>query len=100
MNMIRQSKIFTKWLAGLKDQVAKERVFARIRSAKMGNFGDHRFVVDGIWEMRIHYGAGYRLYYAQEGSSIYLLLMGGDKQSQSRDIEKAQDLWDTVKKRK
>ena len=79
MNTINQTRIFVDWLDRLKDQIAKKRIVARIRLAENGNFGDHHFCGDGVWEMRIHYGSGYRLYYAQEGSTIYLLLMGGDK---------------------
>ena len=93
MNTIRQTQVFTDWLAGLRDQIAGKRVVARIRLAELGNFGDHHFIADGVWEMRIHYGPGYRLYYAQEGSTVYLLLVGGDKQTQGRDIEKAKALW-------
>lgn len=96
--MIKQTQVFADWLAGLRDQTAKKRVVARIRLAELGNFGDHHSLVDGIWEMRIHHGPGYRLYYAQEGSAVYLLLVGGDKQTQSRDIEKAKALWNEVKK--
>lgn len=96
--MIKQTQVFADWLTGLRDQTAKKRVVARIRLAELGNFGDHHSLVDGIWEMRIHHGPGYRLYYAQEGSAVYLLLVGGDKQTQSRDIEKAKALWNEVKK--
>lgn len=98
MNTINQTRVFVDWLERLKDQIAKQRIVARIRLAENGSFGDHHFCADGVWEMRIHYGPGYRLYYAQEGSTIYLLLMGGDKQTQHRDIEKAKDLWEACKK--
>lgn len=98
MNTVRQTRIFTDWLAGLRNQTAQKRIAARLRMAETGNFGDHRFVADGVWEMRIHYASGYRLYYAQEGASIYLLLVGGDKQTQDRDIEKAVALWNAMKK--
>ncbi len=100
MNTVQRTRIFENWFAELKNRTAKERVLTRIRLAEAGNFGDHHFVADGIWEMRIHYGPGYRLYYAREGSSIYLLLMGGDKQTQNRDIEKAKVIWDALKKGK
>jgi putative addiction module killer protein len=98
MNIINQTQVFTDWLARLKDQIAKKRIVARIRLAENGSFGDHHFCADGVWEMRIHCGPGYRLYYAQEGSTVYLLLIGGDKQSQDRDIEKAKDLWKSYSK--
>lgn len=98
MNTINQTQVFVDWLARLKDRIAQKRIVARIRLAENGSFGDHQFCRDGIWEMRIHYGPGYRLYYAQEGGAIYLLLVGGDKQTQGRDIEKAKDLWEACKK--
>lgn len=98
MNTINQTQVFADWLARLKDQIAKKRIVARIRLAENDSFGDHHFCADGVWEMRIHYGPGYRLYYAQEDSAIYLLLVGGDKQTQGRDIEKARDLWEAYKK--
>lgn len=89
---------FRRLVGSVKRPDSKKRILARIRLAENGSFGDHHFYADGIWEMRIHYGPGYRLYYAQESSAIYLLLVGGDKQTQDRDIEKAKDLWDTYKK--
>lgn len=98
MNTINQTQVFVDWLARLKDMTAKRRVVARIRLAENGSFGDHHFYGDGIWEMRIHYGPGYRIYYAQEGSTLYLLLAGGDKQAQRRDAQKAKDLWEACKK--
>jgi putative addiction module killer protein len=83
------SDVFRRWLGGLRDQRAKARIAARIRAATFGNFGDVEPVGDGIFEMRIHDGPGYRLYYVRRGEAIYLLLVGGDKSSQSRDIRKA-----------
>jgi len=93
MNKINHTQAFDAWLLELKDIRAKRIIFRRINNAVDGNFGDHHFLRGGVWEMRIHYGPGYRLYYAQEGSMIYLLLVGGDKQTQSRDIEKAVAMW-------
>ncbi|MGD9563200.1 MAG: type II toxin-antitoxin system RelE/ParE family toxin [Pyrinomonadaceae bacterium] len=69
--------------------MAKARVLARVRSAEAGNFGDCEPVGEGISEMRIHFGPGYRLYYCRRGKLIYLLLCGGDKSSQKRDIRAA-----------
>ena len=60
---------------------------------ELGNFGDSKSIGDGVAELRIHFGSGYRVYYAKEGTSIYLLLCGGDKSSQSRDIKQAKALW-------
>ena len=80
---------FDAWLKALRDPVAKGRVIARIRSAEAGNFGDCRHVGDGVSEMRIHVGPGYRLYYCRRGEAVYLLLCGGDKSSQQCDIGQA-----------
>lgn len=83
---------FDRWMRVLKDDVAKARIIARIRSAEGGNFGDTKPVGDGISEMRIHVGPGYRLYYCRRGSAIYLLLCGGDKSTQSKDIRAAKGI--------
>ncbi len=98
MNTIKQTQLFIDWLDRLKDQTVKKRIVARIRLAENGSFGDHHFYADGVWEMRIHYGPGYRLYYAQESSTIYLLLAGGNKKTQEQDIERAIDIWEACKK--
>ena len=63
----------------------------RIERVKLGNFGDHRFCRDGVWELRIDVGQGYRVYYAQAGQTLVLLLCGGDKRTQSADIDRAAD---------
>lgn len=76
----------------MRDPIAKARIIARIRSAEQGNFGDCEPVGDGISEMRIHVGPGYRLYYCRRGDVIYLLLCGGDKSTQPRDIRQAKAL--------
>ncbi|MBK1735827.1 addiction module protein [Halorhodospira abdelmalekii] len=83
---------FDKWLKKLRDPVGKARIVARIRSAEGGNFGDCESVGRRVSEMRIHYGPGYRVYYSREGETIYLLLCGGDKSTQSKDIAKASEL--------
>jgi probable addiction module antidote protein/putative addiction module killer protein len=77
------------WLSHLPDQKAKARILARLTSATFGNFGDCEPVGEGVSEMRIHVGAGYRIYYTRTGSTIYVLLAGGVKASQTRDIVKA-----------
>lgn len=83
---------FDAWLKALRDPIAKARVIARIRSAEAGSFGDCAPVGDGISEMRIHVGPGYRLYYCRRGEITYLLLCAGDKSTQPRDIRTAKDL--------
>jgi len=94
---LHQTDTFGKWLAGLKDKKAKARVIARLESARLGNLGDCKSVGGGISEMRIHVGAGYRLYFAQRRKVVLLLLCGGSKGSQSRDIERAKRLLSGIK---
>ncbi len=84
-----RSEEFDAWLAGLRDHVGRARIAQRIRSAEAGNFGDCEPVGEGVSEMRIHTGPGYRLYYTQRGAVMYWLLMGGDKSTQQRDIRSA-----------
>ena len=79
----------TAWFSSLRDKMAAKRVQARIRRAELGNFGDCEPVGAGVSEMRIHVGPGYRAYYTRRGAVIYLLLLGGDKSSQKRDIKRA-----------
>jgi putative addiction module killer protein len=89
MIQIEVTEVFDKWLKGLRDLQAKERVFARIRRLQEGNPGDVKPVGGGVSEMRINYGPGYRLYFVQRGNTLIILLCGGDKSSQSQDIAKA-----------
>lgn len=79
MNTIHATRAYKNWLRRLHDQLARERILNRVRRAELGNFGDCRSLGDGVFEMRIHYAAGYRVYFAQEGDALYLLLIGGDK---------------------
>ncbi|MBN6074037.1 type II toxin-antitoxin system RelE/ParE family toxin [Aggregatibacter actinomycetemcomitans] len=97
MFIIEQTNIFVKWFKSLKDPLAKISILKRIERAEMGNFGDYKSVGNGIYEMRITTGAGYRVYYAQKGDVIYLLLNGGNKSTQQADIEKAKLIWEEVK---
>lgn len=87
-----RTKEFDNWLSALKDAIGKARVVQRIRSAELGNFSDAAPVGEGVSELRIHVGPGYRVYYTRRGELVYLLLVGGDKSSQSRDIRHAQRL--------
>jgi putative addiction module killer protein len=73
----------------LKDKQAIARITARIRSFELGNMGDCKPIKGGVWELRVHFGAGYRIYYTQQGQLTYFLLIGGSKSSQPRDIEAA-----------
>ena len=90
---IRRTDEFAKWLKRLKDLNAKSRINLRIRRISLtGNLGDHKSVGDGVYELRLDYGPGYRLYFAQREKEIILLLIGGNKSSQQRDIRKAKEL--------
>jgi putative addiction module killer protein len=86
---ILKSQVFNAWLAALKDRRAIARIAVRIRRLSLGNRGDVRPVGSGVCELRIDYGPGYRVYYKQRGSTLVLLLCGGDKRSQASDIRKA-----------
>ncbi len=85
----RKTYVFAKWLDGLKDIQARSRILARIDRLADGNPGDVKSVGAGISEMRINYGAGYRVYYFMRGRELIILLAGGDKSSQSKDIKTA-----------
>lgn len=92
MNSIQTTEVFDDWLAGLKDRQAVRRVQVRIDRAEDGNFGDCEPVGEGVSEMRIHYGSGYRVYFVQRGIEIVILLAGGNKSTQSKDIKAALEL--------
>ncbi len=89
---IRKTEIFTKWIDGLRDASARARILVRIERLVEGNPGDVRPVGEGVSEMRIDYGPGYRVYYKKQGSKLVILLAGGDKRSQARDIKNALNL--------
>ena len=92
MLRFEKTEEFERWLKNLRDDRATLRVLSRLDSASHGNFGDCAPVGEGVSEMRIHYGPGYRLYYKRIGDVVYLLLLGGDKSSQKRDIKSAIEL--------
>jgi putative addiction module killer protein len=93
MTEIKQTRQYEDWYNGLNDSAVRARVALRLKRIKeYDHFGDVKPVGDGIFEMRIHFGKGYRIYYRAIGDTIILLLVGGDKSSQSRDIEKARIL--------
>ncbi len=91
--------LFAKWLDRLKDRKAQSRVAARLIRLKNGNFGDCKPVGDGVWELRVDWGPGYRVYYALEGSRVVLLCDGGDKRTQSADIARAISRWNEWQER-
>ena len=89
MNTVVRTADFDRWLAKLKDSRGKARIIERIRSAERGNFGDCASVDSGVSEMRIQFGPGYRIYFCRTGDVVYVLLCGGTKRKQRRDIAKA-----------
>lgn len=89
VNTLVRTAEFAEWLRQLKDVKGKARILARLDAAEMGNFGDCEPVGDGVSEMRIHTGPGYRVYFARHARVVYVLLLGGDKSTQKRDIKRA-----------
>jgi putative addiction module killer protein len=87
------------WLNDLRDLRARIAILRRIDRVELGNFGDHKSVGGGVSELRIDVGPGYRVYYAQSGNTLVLLLLGGDKRSQQSDIERAISCWDDWQRR-
>jgi putative addiction module killer protein len=86
---VRQTTVFSEWFAGLRDIRAKARIDARIKRLQFGLFGDVKPVGDGVSEFRVDYGPGYRVYFMRRGKEVILLLCGGDKRTQNRDIKAA-----------
>jgi putative addiction module killer protein len=92
MKEIRETNTFKTWFADLRDIRAKSRIDTRIKRLAMGNPGDVKPVGEGVSELRIDYGPGYRVYFIDTGKEIIVLLCGGDKRTQNRDIENAKEL--------
>lgn len=90
---------FLKWLESLRDIKARAKIKNRLDRVQLGNLGDYRPVGKGVWELKIDYGPGYRVYFGQIGSTIILLLCGGDKSTQQQDISKAQGYWADYERR-
>jgi putative addiction module killer protein len=89
---IKRTQQFDKWLSGLKDIKTRTCIFSRLDRLRVGNFGDVKTVGEGVLELRIHYGAGYRIYFKQTNKTIIFLLCGGDKSTQTKDIKAAKIL--------
>ena len=85
---------FTTWLNGLRDKIARKRILARMKRVEQGNLGDYKSVGDGVLELRLFFGSGYRIYFGQDGDTLIILLLGGDKSSQTQDIELAKVYWE------
>lgn len=86
---VRQTDAYVTWFDRLRDNMAKTRILIRIRRVSLGNFGDVKPVGEGVSELRVDYGAGYRVYFIRKGEMLVVLLGGGDKRTQPRDIQKA-----------
>lgn len=89
---VRKTEAYAKWIDGLRDVRARARILARVERLMHGNAGDVAPISEGVSELRIHYGPGYRVYFKLQGSALIILLAGGDKRSQSKDIKKARSL--------
>ena len=98
MNIILKSDKFDDWLSNLRDKKAKAKIALRLGRAEQGNFGDCEPVGEGVSEMRIHYGPGYRLYFTRRGDVVYLLLLGGDKSTQKTHIKRAIEMANNLPK--
>ena len=91
--------LFAVWLRELGDRQVQARIMARLNRVRLGNFGDCKAVGEGVLELRMPFGPGYRVYFAREGEAVVLLLCGGDKDSQQRDIERAKSCWQDYRNR-
>lgn len=91
--MIVAWTFFQAWIDDLRDWRGRAQILKRLNRVEEGLYGDRRFVGSGVWELRIDFGPGYRVYYGEQGHEIVLLLMGGDKGTQQKDIRKAQEFW-------
>lgn len=89
---LEETKIFSDWLGSLRDRRARARIVGRLKRASNGNFGDHKSLKDGVFEMRVDVGPGYRVYYFRRGKQLVLLLCGGDKRTQHADVAEAKRL--------
>lgn len=99
MFLIEKTPEFDKWLRKLKDLKAKAKILFRIQKIESDeHFGDSKPVSDGIREMRVNYAKGYRIYFKEKGQKIIILLIGGDKSSQQKDIGKAKEIWKKLNK--
>jgi putative addiction module killer protein len=96
MFSIKRTDEFSLWLDGLKDRLTKQRLNGRLRKALLGNLGDVKPVGNGVFEMREHFGPGWRMYYVQRGTVLIVMLGGGNKSSQAADVAKAMDLAATL----
>ena len=88
---------FTNWLNSLKDARDRRRILMRLRRVEQGNYGDSKHIQSGIFELRLFFGPGYRIYFGEDGDTLVILLCGGDKSSQDKNIQQAIKYWDEYK---
>lgn len=98
MYEVQQTTVYVEWFQTIRDQVIRGRIAARIERVQLGNFGDVKSVGDGVHELRLTFGPGYRVYFMQREERIILLLCGGDKGDQSRDIARAKQMASTLER--
>ena len=98
MYTVKRTEEFDHWFAGLSDLRARAKILVRVRRAERVHFGDVKLLEDGVSEMRIDCGPGYRVYFAREGRMVFLLLCGGDKSTQPADIRHAKSMWADIRK--
>ena len=89
----RGNEPFTEWLESIRDRGTQARIRNRLRRIELGNPGDHRSIGEGVFELRLHFGPGYRIYYGRVGDEVILLLAGGTKSDQQRDVQRAKRYW-------
>ena len=97
MYTVHRTEVFDTWLAALADLRARAKILVRVRRAERGHFGDVKLLEDGVSEMRIDCGPGYRVYFAREGRTMFLLLCGGNKSTQPADIKHAKTMWSAIR---
>ena len=95
---LAETPVFTRWIGSLRDRRAMAKIVDRLKRASNGNFGDHRSVKGGVFEMRIDHGPGYRVYYFQRGKQLVILLCGGDKKTRDADIAEAKRLKEEIER--
>ena len=98
MYEIRKTEEFDVWLKGIRDSVTQKRLLARLRKVSLGSLGDVSPIANGIWEMREHFGVGWRMYYIQHEKIVLLMLGGGSKATQASDIERVKRLLKNLEK--
>lgn len=96
---LEETSVFAKWLGSLRDRRAMAKIVDRLKRASNGNFGDHKSVQGGVFELRVDYGPGYRVYFFQRGKELVILLCGGDKRTQDADVAYAKRLKAEIEKR-